>query len=115
MVIVAVRVPAALGSKVTVKVVLPAAATEAAGCAVTVKSAAFVPLTATSGVPERVRAPVPVFWIVKVRATVPPVSFAPPKSVKSALEGVVSPSAIEAALPTRLISGAVPVPWMAKS
>ena len=55
MVIVAARVPAALGSKRTWKVVLPAAATEAAGGTVTVKSAALVPLTATSGVPERVR------------------------------------------------------------
>ena len=60
---------------------LPAAATEAAGSAVTVKSAAFVPLTATSGVPERVRAPEPVFWIVKVRITVPPATSALPKSV----------------------------------
>ena len=68
------------------------------------KSAALVPLTATSGVPERVRAPVPVFWIVKVRVTVPAAMSMLPKSVKSAVEGVVSPSTIETALPTRLIS-----------
>ena len=86
------------------------------GRPVTVKSAALVPLIATSGVPERVRAPVPVFWIVKVRVTVPPVTSALPKSVKSAAEGVASPSAMATALPTTLISGAVaPVPWIAKS
>ena len=43
MVTVAVRTPLALGSKVTWKVVLPAATTGEVGFAVTEKSAAFVP------------------------------------------------------------------------
>ena len=68
------------------------------------KSVAFVPPTATSGEPERVSADVPVFWIVKVRTTVPLVTSALPKSVWSVVAGDVSPSAIETALPTTLIS-----------
>ena len=38
----------------------------------TEKSAALAPPIATSGVPVRFSAPEPVFWIVKVRVTVPP-------------------------------------------
>ena len=48
------------------------------------------PLTATGGVPVRSSAPAPVFWIVNVRVTLEPTVTAP-KSVWSAIEGVVSP------------------------
>ena len=60
----AVRVPTAEGSNVTWKVVVPPAATVAAGCVVTVKSAACVPLTATRGEPDRFSVAVPVLRIV---------------------------------------------------
>ena len=60
----AVRVPTADGSNVTWKVVVPPAAILAAGCVVTVKSAACVPLTATRGEPVRFSVAVPVLRIV---------------------------------------------------
>ena len=53
---VAVRVPDADGSKVTVNVVLSEAFISNAGCTFTVKSAALVPLTVTL---ESVKFPVP--------------------------------------------------------
>ena len=58
---VALRVPPAVGVNWTVKVVLLPAATEAAGCCVTVKSPELVPLIDT--VPS-VRAAVPLFAMV---------------------------------------------------
>ena len=64
-------------------------------------------------VPENVIAPagivgfaVPTFWMVNVRASVPPVTVAEPKLVWSAVSGVVLPSAMFVALPVRLISAA---------
>ena len=106
MVSLAVRVPEALGSKVTWKVVVPLAVTGEVGNAVTVKSAAWVPLTVTKGVPDRVRLPVPLLAIVKVRTTVPPITRALPKSVWSVVLGVVAPSRMLTLLPVTLISGA---------
>ena len=52
------RRPFALGSKLTLNVVLPPAATVVAGCTVTVKSAAFVPETVTRLVMFSVAVPV---------------------------------------------------------
>ena len=100
------RVPEPLGSKVTWKVVLPLAVTGEVGNAVTVKSAAWVPLTATKGVPDRVRLTVPLLAIVKVRTTVPPVTWALPKSVWSVVLGVLSPSGMPKLLTVTVISGA---------
>ncbi len=81
MVSIAVRIPPALGSNVTWNVVLPPAATGELGRAVTVKSTACVPLTATLGAPVRVSAAVPLLVIVNIRTTVALVTLAPPKSV----------------------------------
>jgi len=108
--IVAVRVPVAVGSKVTMKVVVPPELTGVVGICVTVKSAACVPVTSTSGVPARFRSASPVFWIVNVRMTDPVSTSASPKSVWSVAAGVVSPSAIDWPLPCRSISGAGAVP-----
>ncbi|CAD0000397.1 hypothetical protein FLACHUCJ7_00016 [Flavobacterium chungangense] len=102
---VAVRVPAADGSKVTIKVVLPEVFIGLVGWVVTVKSAALVPLMATFGVPVRLKPITPVFSIVKVRACVPDARSTEPKSVWSAALGVASPLTIETLLPFRLISG----------
>ena len=51
----------------------------------------------------RLRLPVPVFWMVKVRVMGVPVVV--PKSVWSAVEGLLSPSAMFMPLPCTLISG----------
>ena len=68
MLTVALRVPVALGSKVMTKVLVPPALTvEASGWVVTVNSEALVPETATIGVPDRLKAPLPLLVIVKVR------------------------------------------------
>ena len=107
---VAKRVPGALGSKRTRKIVLAPAARVVGGSAVTVKFAASGPLILTCGEPKA-RVPVPLFWIVKVCVTVPPVMSALSKSVLVAIEGVDSPSGMGVALPTISIAGAVvPVP-----
>jgi len=74
MLIVAERSPVAEGSKRTSNVVEPPAATEAAGCVVTTKSAAWVPVSVTGVAPVSVSTPVPVFWMVKVRVAVAPVT-----------------------------------------
>ena len=67
----AVREPTADGLKATVKVVLPSAATDAAGLAVTVKSALLVP-SLLNTIP--LSNAVPVFLIVKLNdAAVPTV------------------------------------------
>ena len=69
----ALRAPTlTLGANLTIKVVLPLAATLAEGCVVTVKSAALVPLTATCGVPDRLKGRSPLLLIVKVRLLVRP-------------------------------------------
>src|SRR5574341_1088120 len=106
MLIVAVRTLATLGSKVTTKVVALLAATGEAGCVVTLKSAAFAPLTVTLGEPVRFRSTEPRFAMVKVRDTMPPVTAVEPKSVSSAMIGVESLLMIVMPLPLRLISGA---------
>ena len=93
------RRPDALGLKMTVKVVEPAGATGLEGWRLTVKSAAFVPETATMGDPDNVRLASPVLRIVIVCETVPPATGALPKSVQSVMEGVVSPSTIETLFP----------------
>ena len=59
---------------------LPAVTGSDAGCVVTLKSDACVPLIATFGVPVKSNEPLPVFWIVNVRANVFAVSTVP-KSV----------------------------------
>jgi hypothetical protein len=74
----ALRKPLALGLNCTWKVLFPPAATEEAGWTVTVKSAACVPETVTE---LTLKGPVPVFWMVKVRVTVPLVTSTLPKSV----------------------------------
>ncbi len=101
--IVAVRTPRAEGSKVTSNVVDPPAGTDSAGWSVTEKSPAFVPETSTD---VRVSAPDPVFSMLNVRVTVPAGVATEPKSVWSAVPGVVSPSAMVTLLPVMLISGA---------
>src|SRR5688500_14252551 len=105
MLTVAVRNPDALGANTMVKVVVPfVAPTGDDGCAVTVKSAAFAPLMATLGVPVRFRSAAPVFSIVKVRVTLPPIA-AGPKSVWSVAVGVVSPSVMVVLFHFTFISG----------
>ncbi|MPN21146.1 hypothetical protein SDC9_168525 [bioreactor metagenome] len=96
---VAVRVPTAEGAKVISKVVLEPAVIGVDGTAVTLKSSAFAPLTATSGEPVSVKSAVPVFWIVNVRVTVSEAAAAEPKSVLSVKDGVVSPLVIAVPLP----------------
>jgi hypothetical protein len=59
----------------------------------------------TMGVPLSVSAPVPVFWMVKVRVMVPLLTAVEPKSVSSAEVGVASPLVMLVLLPWRLISG----------
>ena len=113
---VAVREPSALGSKLTVKVVEPAAAIDVEGTTVIVKSAAFVPPIVTYGLePDIFNADVPVFWMVNTRVIVPLEVATEPKSVQSVVEGVASPSVIETEFPWTFISGPVPIPWIAKS
>ena len=101
---VALLTPVDEGSNVTWKVVLPPAVTGEEGCAVTLKSAAWVPLRATFGSPVRLKSEEPVFLMVKVRVTLPESMSALPKSVWSAVEGDSSPSAMEVPLPWTSIS-----------
>ena len=93
MLTVAVRTPVALGSNVTVNVVVPPPlATGVVGPAVTVKSAAAVPEITTSGIPPvRFSAAVPVLVIVNVFGFVPPTTSTLPKSVSSAVAGTGIP------------------------
>ncbi len=95
----AVRVPVAEGSNRTVNVEVPPAAMAFAGCDVTVKSDALIPDTATIGVPPRASVSEPLFWMVKVRVTVPDEIWMAPKSVWSVVDGVASPSAMAAPFP----------------
>ena len=104
--IVAVLKPSADGSKVTWKVVLPGPAILLEGIAVTVKSAALVPEIVKYGLaPVKLKAAVPVFWMVNVLTIVPEAVETAPKSVWSAKAGDTSPETIETAFPWRLISG----------
>ncbi len=103
------RIPRIEGLKVTWKVVVPLAATVADGVPVRLKSAPVM-----AGVPLRVRMPVPVFSIVKVRTTEPEETSAVLKSVWSEVAGELSPSVIDWLLLLTFISGSVPVPWIEK-
>lgn len=97
-----------------VKVVVAPAATGEVGVAVTVKSAALVPLMTTSGEPVKAKAAVPLLVMVNVCVTGVPMLVLP-KSVPSVVEGLVSPLLIGVLdLPVRSISGATPVPCMEK-
>ena len=103
---VAVRAPVPLGVQRTTKVksAPPAAIELPLGCVCTVKSPE--PLSATMGVPVRLRVSVPSFWMVKVRSKLLPTATLP-KSVWSALDGLVSPSGMDWPLPSTSISGAM--------
>jgi len=78
---VAVRSQGALGLNDTSNVALPPPGIGETGCRVTVKSAAWGPLTATLGVPVRSSGRFPAFLMVNVRVTVPLPTAALPKSV----------------------------------
>lgn len=93
-----------------VKVVVPPAVTGELGVAVTVKSAALVPLMATRGEPDKAKLAVPLFVMVNVCVTGVPTPVLP-KSVPSVVDGLASPLAIGVLdLPVRSISGDTPVP-----
>ncbi len=82
MLICAVRVPTALGSNCTVKLVEPLReATGVVGWAVTLKSPGWLPPILTRGLPVRFRSPEPLFLMVNVRLAVPPATPALPKSL----------------------------------
>ena len=100
---VAVLKPATLGSNCILKVVLTEAATDEAGEAVTVKSAAFVPPIVIVPIDKSA---VPVFSMVNVFVSVDPVTDMALNSVSSEVLGVISPSVIVLELPVILISGA---------
>jgi len=100
MVMVAVLVPAAEGSKVILKVVEPAAAIGVVGTAVTVKSAELVPEITIYGLaPVRLSAAVPILSMVKVLVRVPVLTSTVPKSVWSVVAGVESPSITDTPFP----------------
>ena len=93
MLTVAVTMPAALGAKVTSKVLLPPPARLLlAGWLLTLK--ALLPVTLTRGEPLRVSAPAPTLRMVKVRTTLPPFASILPKFVWSAALGLLSPLAL---------------------
>lgn len=99
MVTVAKRAPIIEGSKVTLNVALASPAT-LAGAPLTANSAALSEvMDMMFSVTE------PVLAMVNVRATVPPLTFALPKSVRSAVSGETSPAAMVAPLPVMYISG----------
>ena len=112
MLTVAVRKPAALGSKVMVNVVVPPPeATGVVASIVSIKSAAWVPPMVTrGGPPVRFNAAVPELAMVNVFGFVPPATSTFPKSVSSVAEGDASPSAMELLSPETSISGSTPVP-----
>ena len=87
MLIVAVLIPVLLGSNVISNVVEFPAETNPDGLAVTVKSPAFAPEIV---IEPTVKTLVPVFSIVNVFALVAPATDNEPKSVSSAVLGVVS-------------------------
>ena len=103
MVIVALLIPSADGSKVICIVVESPAATTEAGAAVTEKSAAWIPVIV---MPEIFRTSLPVLLILNVLITVPEQVSNDPKSVESATSGNISPSVISVKFPRTLISGA---------
>jgi hypothetical protein len=105
---VAVRVPTALGSNVTTKLVLPLGAMVALGGVVIWKFAACVPEVVIP--PEMVRVRLPLLVITKVRGCVPEVSATEPKSVPSEDVGLASPSAMLLPSPLTATSTYVPVP-----
>src|SRR5438034_7649631 len=78
---VALRAPAAAGANRIVKLELAPGGIGVVGCAVTVKSLACGPVTATFGVPLRLTAAVPTFAMVNMRTTPLPPKTDWPKSV----------------------------------
>src|SRR5262245_36394841 len=78
--IVALRTPAAAGKNRIVNVEFAPGASGDVGWAVTVKSPAFGPATATFGVPLRLTGSVPTFATVNVRSTPLPPTTVWPKS-----------------------------------
>ena len=106
----AVLRPVVVGLKVIWKVVVPVLiGTDDEGEAVTVKSEASAPVMLTNGLPDKFKATPPVFSIVKSLTTVPLLMPVEPKSVLSAMIGVISSSGIEMPFPLMLISGAMMV------
>ena len=84
-------IPDPFGAKVISNVVDSLERTIVSGFFVTQKSPAFVPVSLTIGVPVSLSSKSPRFWIVKLLTTFPLTStLADPKSVPSALLGVVS-------------------------
>src|SRR5438045_901665 len=120
MLTVAVRAPAALGSNLIWKVVVPvrAATLLLEGWATMLKSAALAPVSVTMGMPVRLNAPDPVFLMVKVCVTAPRlISTLLPKSEPLAVVGEVSAlgMAVGPAPPVApMIGVVVPMPLMAK-
>jgi hypothetical protein len=99
MLIVACRVPEARGRNLRVNVTTPLEGTVYAGWAVTVKSDAWGPDTATRGEPTRFSASEPELVTVKVREMALSCRSSAPKSVPSGVEGDTSPFVIS--LPDR--------------
>ena len=82
----------------------------ASGCAVTTKSV-IPPVTVIGKLKVKVCEPVLLMvkvWLVALPKTIDP------KSVPSAVNALDAPSVILVLLPMTSISGATPVPWMAK-
>ena len=96
--------------KVTLKVVESSDPSGDVGWVVTLKSAAFVPPTATFGVPVSRRTPFPVLSIVNVLTIVPDEAGTNPKRVWSKSEGVESPFVMLCPLPFTSISRANKMP-----
>ena len=101
---VAIFVPTELGSKVTWKVIELLPLKDAMGKSVIVKSSALVPVMVAKGLPAKPRGKSPWFSMVKVLVMVPLLTLTPPKSVSSAVSGVVSLLAIATEFPETLIS-----------
>ena len=95
--IVAFLTPAAVGLKVTTKVVLDEVATEVPGAVVTLKSPAFAPVIETE---EMLKTPKPVLLIVNVL-----VIFVDPKSVQLVVTGDTLPFAMTTVFPYTFIEG----------
>ena len=96
----AVLLPIDVGLKVTTNVVVLAVVIGEIGSVVTEKS--VLPVRATFGVPVRVKLKVPVFSTVNV-LVIGELTLVDPKSVKSVVDGVISPSAISTVPPFTFI------------
>ena len=105
--------PAAVGAYSTSNVVVPPPlATGVLGWLVTPKCDASAPVSTTLVPPVRLRGPLPVFSMVKVREIAASPTCLLPKSVWSAADGSVSPSAMDWLLLCTSISGSVVVKVM---